>query len=78
MPSMTALLIAFLEGPELVIILVIILVLFGGSQLPRLARSLGEAKREFEKGMTPDEKSGSSAKAEPSVADEKKSSSADD
>jgi sec-independent protein translocase protein TatA len=37
-------------GPtELIIALVIILVLFGGAKLPKLARSLGEAKREFEK-----------------------------
>jgi sec-independent protein translocase protein TatA len=31
------------------IVLVIVLVLFGSSQLPKLARSLGEARREFEK-----------------------------
>lgn len=37
-------------GPtELIILLVIVLVLFGGSKLPKLAKSLGEAKREFEK-----------------------------
>jgi sec-independent protein translocase protein TatA len=38
-----------LGPPELLILLVIILVLFGGAKLPKLARSLGEAKREFEK-----------------------------
>lgn len=38
-------------GPwQLVIILVIVLVLFGGAKLPQLARSLGEAQREFRKG----------------------------
>jgi sec-independent protein translocase protein TatA len=38
-------------GPsELVIILVIVLVLFGGAKLPKLARSLGEAQKEFKKG----------------------------
>lgn len=41
--------IAALEGPDLLIVLVILLVLFGGSKLPQLARSLGEAKRELEK-----------------------------
>jgi len=39
-------------GPsELVIILVVILVLFGGAKLPELARSLGKAKREFHRGL---------------------------
>jgi sec-independent protein translocase protein TatA len=38
-------------GPDMLIILAIVLVLFGGKQLPNLARSLGSAKREFEKGM---------------------------
>ncbi len=37
-------------GPtELIIILVIILVIFGGDKLPDLARSLGEGVREFNK-----------------------------
>jgi len=44
------------QGPELIIILVVILVLFGGSKLPGLARSLGQAQGEFKKGLkTPDE-----------------------
>jgi sec-independent protein translocase protein TatA len=38
-------------GPDLVIVLLIALVLFGGSKLPSLARSLGSAKSEFEKGL---------------------------
>ena len=37
-----------LGAPELLIVLVVVLVLFGGAKLPQLARSLGEAKREFE------------------------------
>ncbi|HVF32437.1 MAG TPA: twin-arginine translocase TatA/TatE family subunit [Acidimicrobiales bacterium] len=39
-----------LGAPELMIILVVILVLFGGAKLPKLARSLGQAKNEFEAG----------------------------
>jgi sec-independent protein translocase protein TatA len=35
---------------ELLIVLVVILLLFGGTQLPKLARSLGQAQREFNKG----------------------------
>ena len=45
----------FLEGPELIIVLVVILVLFGGAKLPQLARSLGSAQREFKKGLSGDE-----------------------
>jgi sec-independent protein translocase protein TatA len=42
-------------GPaELLIVLVIALVLFGGKKLPELARSLGQARNEFEKGAKGD------------------------
>ena len=37
--------------PEIVVILIIVLVLFGGSQLPKLARNLGSAQRELKKAM---------------------------
>jgi len=37
-------------GPtELIIVLVIVLVLFGGAKLPQLARGLGEGIREFKR-----------------------------
>lgn len=42
---------ASLGGPELLIVLLVVLLLFGGSRLPKLARSLGTAKREFEQGQ---------------------------
>jgi sec-independent protein translocase protein TatA len=38
-------------GPEIYLIVGVIVLLFGGSQLPKLARSLGQAKREFESGQ---------------------------
>jgi len=38
-------------GPDILIVLVVILILFGGSQLPKLARGLGSAQREFKKGL---------------------------
>jgi sec-independent protein translocase protein TatA len=41
-------------GPELLIVLAIVLVLFGSSRLPHLARSLGSAKSEFERGLRDD------------------------
>lgn len=37
---------------ELMVILVIALVLFGGSKLPELARSLGKSMHEFKKGIS--------------------------
>ncbi|HEY3670102.1 MAG TPA: twin-arginine translocase TatA/TatE family subunit [Acidimicrobiia bacterium] len=45
-------------GPELLIVLAIALLLFGSSRLPQLARSLGSAKNEFERGLsgTPDQR----------------------
>lgn len=39
-----------LGAPELLIILVIILLVFGGAKLPKLAKSLGQAQREFKRG----------------------------
>jgi len=41
----------FLDPPELVLVLVVVLVLFGGSQLPKLAKNLGKAQQEFKKGL---------------------------
>lgn len=38
--------------PELIIIVVVILLLFGGTQLPKLARNLGQAQKEFKKGLS--------------------------
>ncbi|MGQ0830991.1 MAG: twin-arginine translocase TatA/TatE family subunit [Microthrixaceae bacterium] len=39
-------------GPtELLIVLIVILVLFGGTKLPQLARSLGKAQNEFKRGL---------------------------
>jgi len=40
-----------LLGPDMAIVLLVVLVLFGGSQLPKLARGLGSAQREFKKGL---------------------------
>jgi len=39
------------QGPELIIILIVILLLFGGAKLPKLARSLGQAQNEFKQGL---------------------------
>ena len=38
-------------GWEFLLVLAVVALLFGSSQLPKLARSLGSAKTEFEKGL---------------------------
>jgi sec-independent protein translocase protein TatA len=40
-----------LGASELLIILAVVLVLFGSSKLPKLARSMGQAQSEFKKGL---------------------------
>ena len=40
-------------GPDLIIVIIVVaVVLFGGSQIPKLARSLGSAHSEFKKGVS--------------------------
>ncbi len=38
-------------GWDMLIVLAVVALLFGGAKLPKLARSLGSAKGEFEKGL---------------------------
>ncbi len=45
-----------LGPPELIIILLIVFLLFGATRLPKLAKSLGEASKEFKKGISESEK----------------------
>jgi sec-independent protein translocase protein TatA len=40
-----------LGGPEMLIVLVVVLLLFGSKKVPELARSLGKAQKEFKEGM---------------------------
>lgn len=41
------------SGNEWLIVVIAALVLFGGSQIPKLARNLGQAQKEFKKGLAP-------------------------
>lgn len=43
--------VAEIIGWEFLLVLAVIALLFGSSQLPKLARSLGGAKKEFEHGL---------------------------
>jgi len=40
------------SGNEWLIVVIIALVLFGGSQIPKLAKNLGQAQTEFKKGLS--------------------------
>ena len=42
--------------PELVIILVILLLLFGAKKLPEIAKSIGDSLKEFKKSSNSDKK----------------------
>ena len=39
------------NGPEIWIIILLVVVLFGGSRLPKIARNLGKAQSELKKGL---------------------------
>ena len=40
-----------LGSGELIVVLIIVLLIFGGSQLPKLAKNLGKAQKEFKDGL---------------------------
>ncbi len=50
---------------ELIIVLVVVLLLFGSTRLPKLAKSIGEASKEFKKGVN--EGGGDDAKSQPAA-----------
>jgi sec-independent protein translocase protein TatA len=53
---------------DLIVILVALVVLFGGTQLPKLARNTGEALREFRKSHSEAESASSAVSAPPAPA----------
>lgn len=55
-------------APELIILLLVILLLFGSTKLPKLARSVGQASKEFKKGVS---EGAREADDRPADADEK-------
>jgi sec-independent protein translocase protein TatA len=54
---------------ELLIIVLVILILFGASAIPKFARSLGQAKKEFSQAMKEGEQE---EKNEPKIKDDTK------
>jgi len=55
-PHIPALFAAFgVGGTELLIILAIVLLLFGGAKLPQLAKGLGQSMKEFKKAAKDDD-----------------------
>jgi len=57
-------------APELLIILGVLVLIFGSTQLPKLARSIGQAQKEFKSGLKEgageDDDEGESSKDKPS------------
>ncbi|MGP8060020.1 MAG: twin-arginine translocase TatA/TatE family subunit [Acidimicrobiales bacterium] len=49
----------------IIVLIVVLVVLFGGAAIPKLARNLGSAKNEFEKGLK-EPAAGDTAGADPS------------
>jgi sec-independent protein translocase protein TatA len=41
---------AFLNGPEIIVIAAVVFLMFGAKKLPELARGLGQGIKEFKKG----------------------------
>ncbi len=57
---------------ELIVIVIVVLVLFGASAIPKFARSLGEAKKEFTKAIKENETEEKKTAEEKKASDEKK------
>ena len=57
-------------GPDLLIVAIILVVLlFGGAAIPKLARNLGSAKNQFEKGLEEGKAEGATQNGTSAVAD---------
>ena len=54
LPTLARMTLASIGAPELLLVLVLVLLLFGSTQLPRLGRSLGQAKNELKKAAAKD------------------------
>mgnify|MGYP006266453097 FL=1 len=57
--------------PELLVILLIVIVIFGARRLPELGKSLGEGIRNFRKSMSGKEKDDENSSSKPPLPDKK-------
>jgi sec-independent protein translocase protein TatA len=57
---------AYSPGPEWIVVLVIVVLIFGAKKLPELARSVGKSTSEFKRGMS----EGASGSEEAGAADD--------
>lgn len=67
-----------IQGPQLLIVLAIVLLLFGGSKLPKLARSLGQAQKEFREGLKEGQEDETTSPAPPAASPKAATPSDDD
>jgi TatA/E family protein of Tat protein translocase len=56
-----------------IVLIVVVVLLFGGAAIPKLARNLGSAKNEFEKGMHDGKNQSQAVDAAAPASDETKS-----
>jgi sec-independent protein translocase protein TatA len=61
-----------LGGPELLLILAVVLLLFGAKKLPELAKGLGRSVKEFKKASVEEDEDASAPKSAASVSAEPK------
>jgi sec-independent protein translocase protein TatA len=57
------------SGDVILIVVVVIALLFGTSRIPKIARGLGSAKTEFEKGLKEGDKTSAASAEEPKSTD---------
>lgn len=57
------------SGNEWLIVVIVALVLFGGSQIPKLAKNLGQAQNEFKRGLSEGKQDDETAEIEPEKTD---------
>jgi len=53
--------VAEIIGWEILLVIAVVLLLFGSTQIPKLAKSLGSTRKEFEKGLKSDGDEGDDA-----------------